>query len=211
MTEQGNVHDNNVTEAQVAVLKAVTPLILAMSKDARGTLIIGNPNLQENLRVGLALMPKIPAGEPVVQKPTLIFRKKTMLGSTSVTVYGLGKRLTIAHMLRALLKSATDASLDEVERLLKERKHPILAAQADEMLESQAKFFRKEEDGEDFDLRGDGWSNLILVQNLEGSISVVGAYWDDGRWYRGRDSLVDDRVWYTGGHLVVSNSDASNL
>ena len=42
---QGNVHTNNVTEAQVAILKAVTPHIIAMAPEERQRLIIGNPNL----------------------------------------------------------------------------------------------------------------------------------------------------------------------
>ena len=37
-------------------------------------------------------------------KPSLTFLKKTALGSTSVTAYGLGQRLTIAQMLRARLE-----------------------------------------------------------------------------------------------------------
>jgi hypothetical protein len=45
MTTQGNVHDNNVTEAQTALLKAITPHIIAMSPADRQRLIIGNPNL----------------------------------------------------------------------------------------------------------------------------------------------------------------------
>lgn len=207
MDTQGNVHDNNVTEAQVAVLKAVTPLIIEMSKEARGTLIIGNPNLRDNLRAGLALMPKTPA----VEKPMLILRKQTMLGSTSVTVYGLGKRLMIAQMLRTLMKLADDAPLDVVEKLAKKREHAISPTQVDEMLESQAKFFRKEEGGKDFGLRDDGWANLILVLNDDGSVSVVDARWRDDGWHRGRYSLGRGRLWDADLRLVVSNSDPLNL
>lgn len=154
----------------------------------------------------------VSAPKPVAKKPTLVFVKQTLLGTTPVTVYGLGKRLRIADMLRAFLTLAPDASLDEVEKLLKEHKHPIPDAQADEMLESQAKFFRKEEGGEDFGLRGDGWANLILVINSDDSVSVVYADWDDVRWDRYRYSLDFDVVWDVGRHLVLSNSsDTSSI
>lgn len=149
--------------------------------------------------------------KPVVEEPTLIFVKQTMLGSTSITTYGLGKRLRIGDMLRALMKLSDDAPLDLVEKLVKERKHPIPDAQADEMLDKQAKFFRKEEGGEDFGLRDDGWANLILVINPDGSVSVVDAFWYDSRWYRGVDSLGRGRIWNAHDRLVLSNSDASNL
>lgn len=206
MSNQGNVHNNNVTEAQIAVIKAVTPLILELTKEARQTLIIGNPNLQDNLRAGLALIPK-----SIVEKPTLTVVKQTMLGSTSVTTYGLGKRLTIAQMLRALMKLADDAPLNVIEKLAKERKHTLTPEQYEEVLEKQAKFFRKEKGGEDFGLRGDGWANLILVQDTDGSVSVADAFWVGSRWGRGRSSLGLGLVWPRESRLVVGNSDASNL
>ena len=150
--------------------------------------------------------------EPVVEeRPPLIVRKQTLLGTTSVTVYGLNKRLTIAQMLRALMKLADDAPLDLVEKLAKERKHAILNADLELMLESQAKFFRKEEGGEDFGLRDDGWANLILVVNDDGSVSVVYALWHGSRWDRIRHGLAYGYVWDTGLRLVVSNSGSSNL
>jgi hypothetical protein len=150
---------------------------------------------------------------PVVQDATLVFHKKTMLNSTAVTVYCLGKRLTIAQMLRALMKLADDVPLDVVEKLAKDRKHPIPEARAEEMLESQAKFlfFLKQKGGKDFGLRDDGWVNLILVQYPDGTVSVARAYWGGVRWYRFVSSLDYDGVWGAGGRLVVSNSDTGNL
>lgn len=42
---QGNVHDNGVTEAQAAMLKAMTPHIIAMTPEDRQRLIVGNREL----------------------------------------------------------------------------------------------------------------------------------------------------------------------
>jgi len=145
------------------------------------------------------------------KKPTLIFLKKTALGSTSITTYGLGQRLTIAQMLRARLKLADDVPLDVIEKLANKRKHAVSSASYEGILDKQAKFFLKQEGGEDFGLRDDGWANLILVENADGSLSVEDARWHGSGWDRGRDSLVHARVWYRGHRLVVSNSDASNL
>ena len=44
-----NVHSNNVTEAQCAVLKAITPILLAMTAEQRQRDVIGNANLPEDL------------------------------------------------------------------------------------------------------------------------------------------------------------------
>ena len=78
-------------------------------------------NLAEFLKAGCPTFVAPP--EPVVEnKPKLIFHKKTLLGSTSITTYGLGERLTIAQMLRAFLTPAPDVPLDEVEKLLKQHK-----------------------------------------------------------------------------------------
>lgn len=146
-----------------------------------------------------------------VKKPTLIFRKQTLLGSTPVSVYGLGKRLTFAQMFCALMNLADDAPLDVIEKLAKERKHTLTPEQHDRMLESQAKFFRKEKGGEDFGLRDDGWANLIPVEYPDGTVSVVRARWGGGGWGRRRYSLGSGGVWSRGDRLVVSNSDASDL
>lgn len=142
---------------------------------------------------------------PAPQKSTLVFVKQTMIGATPVTVYGLGKQLAFADMFRALLKLAPDAPPDEVEKLLKKGKHPLPAAQAEEVLESQAKFFLKQEGGEDFGFRSDGWANLILVEDA-GSLSVVDADWYGYGWARDRGPLGDGSVWRREVRLVVSNS-----
>ncbi|MBI5645182.1 hypothetical protein HY970_03725 [Candidatus Kaiserbacteria bacterium] len=196
-------------EAQLALLRAATPIFLEMSGHALQTLVIGNPNLQDNLLAGLALMPKVPA-PPIVKKPMLVFIKETALGSSSVTVYGLGKRLAIAEMLRLIVR-APEASVAEIERLVKERKHALPSVDLDIMLDKQAKFFLQQEGGEDFGLRGDGWANLILVENPDGTLSVVYALWRDGRWGRYGCSLGRGGVWGREFRLVVSNSDALNL
>ena len=144
-------------------------------------------------------------------KPTLVFRKMTMLGATSVMTYGLGKRQTIAQMLRALLKLVPDAPLDEIEMLAKERRHGIPSSDYENILAKQAKFFFKQDGGEDFGLRGDSWANLILVQYDDGSLSVAFALWGRSRWLRYRYSLDFGHVWSREYCLVVSNSDASDL
>lgn len=155
----------------------------------------------------------LPVVEPVVEppKPTLIFLKQTMLGSTPVTVYGLAKRLTLAQMFCAQVKLAPDAPIDVIEKLLKERKHALSPERLEEILDKQAKFFLKQKGGEDFGLRDDGWANLILVENADGTVSVVYAYWYDSRWNRYRISLDYENVWRREDRLVVGNSDASNL
>jgi len=167
-------------------------------------------NLAEFLKAGCPTFVAPP--EPVVEnKPKLIFHKKTLLGSTSITTYGLGERLTIAQMLRAFLTPAPDVPLDEVEKLLKQHKHPIPEAEAEEMLDKQGKFFLKQEGGKDFGLRDDGWANLILVVNAVGGVSVVCAGWFGGRWHRSRVGLDNGDVWLRESRLVVSNSESSNL
>ena len=147
----------------------------------------------------------------VVKKPTLIFIKQTLLGTTQVTVYGLGKRLTIAQMLCAGMKLAPGTSPDALEKFLKERKNAVSPERADEMLDKQGKFFLKQEGGEDFGLRGDGWANLIPVQYPDGTVSVVDADWVGSRWRRYRYSLGFDYVWYVAYRLVLGNSDASSI
>jgi hypothetical protein len=142
---------------------------------------------------------------------TLIFLKQTLFGTTPVTVYGLGKRLIIAQMLRALMKLAEDAPLDLVEKLAKDRQHAIPSEDCEVILDKQAKSFRKEKGGRDFGLRGDGWANLILVLNADGSVSVVLASWSVGRWNRIRFSLGRGYVWRRESRLVVSNSVTGNL
>ena len=167
-------------------------------------------NLAEFLKAGCPTFVAPP--EPVVEnKPKLIFHKKTLLGSTSITTYGLGKQLMIAQMLRALMKLADDAPLDLIEKLAKERKHVIPSSDCDVILDKQAKFFLKQEGGEDFGLRDDGWANLILVVNDGGLVSVVCARWGVSRWRRYRGGLDDGYVWGTARRLVVSNSGSSNL
>jgi len=45
MSNAGNVHDNSVTEAQTALLKALTPHIIAMSPQQRQCVLTGNMSL----------------------------------------------------------------------------------------------------------------------------------------------------------------------
>ena len=210
MSDQGNVHDGNVTEAQVAIIKAITPLIIAMSNEARGTRIIGNAGLQEELRVWLASVPKVPA--PAIEKPPrLVFVKKTLLDLTPVTVYQVGARLTFAQMFRALLKLPEEATIEEITKLLKERGHAITDEQFDSMVAKQEKFLLKQEGGEDFGLRIDGWGNFAPIVNADGSVSVAFTRRNGRQWSRPSRSLADDGVWYRERRLVVSNSDALNL
>ncbi|MEK7092861.1 MAG: hypothetical protein AAB927_00070 [Patescibacteria group bacterium] len=147
----------------------------------------------------------------VVKKPTLVFIKQTLLGDTPITVFGLGGRLTIGQMLRTSAKVAPNASFAELEKSLKEGKRPIPSSDCEVVLDKQAKFFLKQEGGEDFGLRDDGWANLILVVNPDGSLSVVYAYWFGDRWSRGRFSLDRGGVWAVGRRLVLGNSDALSI
>ena len=142
--------------------------------------------------------------------PTLIFIKETMLGSTRVVVYDLGDNLSFPQMCRPVVKLGDDVSVDEIERLLKARKHTFSEAKLDEILEKQKKFFLQHEGGEDFGLSADWW-NFVLVEDEHGTVSVVDAHWRGGRWIRCRDSLDRVNVWRRGRRLVLSNSGASNL
>src|SRR3989344_4987961 len=163
-------------------------------------------------RLAVALHGKpLPNAEPMPAAPptpTLIFRKKTLLGTTSVVVYGFGKDLSFPQMCRPVVKVGDDVSVDEIERLLKERGHTFSEAKFEEILEKQKKFFLKQEDGEDFGLRADWW-NLVLVEDEHGAVSVVGVGWGGVRWYRSRYSLADDDVWNHENRLVVRNSRLS--
>src|SRR3989338_2081651 len=165
-------------------------------------------------RLAVALHGKpLPNAEPMPAAPptpTLIFRKKTLLGTTSVVVYGFGKDLSFPQMCRPVVKVGDDVSVDEIERLLKERGHTFSEAKFEEILEKQKKFFLKQEDGEDFGLRADWW-NLVLVEDEHGAVSVVSVGWVGVGWYRLRDSLGHGSVWNLGCRLVVSNSEALNL
>ncbi len=196
------------------MLAPITRALVGVNEKHHGLILdiankLGGENadaIHQSLATALREKPK-----PTEQEPTLTFFKKTALGSTSVTTYDLGKRLMIAQMLRALMKIADDAPLGVIEKLAKERKHPISSEQLKVILDKQAKFFLREEGDENFGLRGDGWANLILVQDAGGSVSVVSAVWDGYRWYRDRDSLDYGYVWGVDRRLVVSNSDTANL
>lgn len=151
----------------------------------------------------------VPKAEP--PPPILICIKKTPLGDgNSVTTYRFAKDLSFPQMFRAVVKVDDDIAPNEIERLLKERKHAVKESKLDDMLAKQAKFFLGQEGGVDFGLRADWW-NFILVEDKNGAISVVGVGWGGGRWDRSRNSLAFGHVWSRGFRLVVSNSDASNL
>lgn len=211
MTNQGNVHDSNVTEAQVAILKAVTPLILEMSKDERGTDIIGNPSLQENLRAGLALARTISEATKD-KKPSLIYLKRVLLAAGArVSVYKFGKRQKSAPMFRAALRLADDTPLDIIKKFLRERWHALREEQLDEMIAKQEKFLQKQEGGEDVGLCTDGWGTFVPIKNPGGPVLVIRVCRQGGRWKKIGDSLDDEHLQRINCRLVLTNSEASNL
>ncbi len=127
--------------------------------------------------------------------------------------YGLGEELTFAGMCRAALKIADDAPLDEVERLLKERKHVLTLQQLDDMIERQEKFVNSRNNpqpGEDVGLRTDGLANFFPVLDKDGKVCVARVP-RDGKWHRFVRRLGNDYVWTRGRRLFLGNSDASNL
>lgn len=72
------------------------------------------------------------------------------------------------------------------------------------------------EQPERYELKTDGYSNLFLVENNEGGVSVVSARQLDVQWLVRVDRLGDDDEWLGGGHfffrnLTLENSDTLTL
>lgn len=108
----------------------------------------------------------------------------------SISVYQLEENMTFADMFKAAIGSSDE----EVIKLHTLTEH--------EINNLEQGYFRMERDS---------WANFIPVENQDGTVSVVGAYWHGAGWYRYRDSLDNDNVWDRDNRLVLSNSAALTL
>lgn len=130
---------------------------------------------------------------------------KTQLAcvTAKIGVFKRTKRQTFADMFRAGLKLPPDASLDEIEKRLKEGGHVVALQHAAALVEMQ-------EGGEDVGFRTDGYGNFAPILDKNGNVCVL--FVDHfGRWERRVDGLGRGLVWRPEGRLFLSNSDAVTL
>ncbi len=196
-----------VAKALAQVVEGRDPAQVIKTCNTRGA------ELQELLAVAFdqLLAPKDPAAASEPKPSLFVAVKQTTLGSTSVTTFGLRQNMMFAQMFRALLKLPETATIEEIANRLKQGGHTLASQKIDLMIEKQEKFVKKQEGGEDFGFRTDGFANFFPVENADGSVSVAYAGRGGRQWLRDVYSLGHGRVWDRGHRLVVSNSDASNL
>jgi len=108
-------------------------------------------------------------------------------------VYQLTKDSTFAQMFSEVLEVGKTLPIEKLALLLKP--HCLTGKQIDALIEN----------AEEVGLEMTGWQNFIPTLK-DGEVSVVCAYWHDGRWHRSRHGLDDGDVWLRDARLVVSNS-----
>lgn len=132
--------------------------------------------------------------------------KQPKSGAAPVGVYQLqdAAGTTFREMAVAVLKVASDAPLDVLAKLLKERGHTLTLPAVEQLVERQ-------EGGEDVGLRTDGYANFAFVEDVNGGVSVLRVDRHDDGWVGVVRRLGYGDRWFAENRLLLRNSDASAL